>query len=163
MLSDGEGEGPAGGREHFSFPSILRAEKEAANTKKRKKRKRPAEEGGVASEFKVDVTDPRFKAVYDSHLFAPDPSAPQYRWVWFQCQASHMNCVCAHVLHRATKGMSEIMAERRRRGQKQHQQDPATGQAVADTRYIRAYLNLFNPHPSKTDPLPYYSERLSLT
>ncbi len=36
---------------------------------------------------------------------------------------------------RATKGMSEIMEERRRRGLKQHQPDPATGQAVSDTRY----------------------------
>ncbi len=81
MLSDGEGEGV--GKEHFSLSSILRAEQMAARGKgKRRRREEQAqEEGGVAREFKVDVQDPRFKALYESHLFAPDPSAPQYRWV----------------------------------------------------------------------------------
>ena len=29
--------------------------------------------------FVVDVADPRFEAVYQSHLFAPDPAHPQFK------------------------------------------------------------------------------------
>ncbi len=29
--------------------------------------------------FEVDVHDPRFSALYESHLYAPDPSHPHYR------------------------------------------------------------------------------------
>lgn len=81
MLSDEEGAG-SGLKEHFSLSSIMKAERDV--TKRRKKRKNQSEEGVPASsEFRVNVDDPRFKALYESHLYAPDPSAPQYRWVWF--------------------------------------------------------------------------------
>lgn len=72
-MSDGEGEK---GREHFSLDKIMRSEKDA------KKRRRSKKEVPV-DDFKVDVADPRFEALYKSHLYAPDPSAPQYKWVWF--------------------------------------------------------------------------------
>ena len=45
-------------------------------------------------DFKVDVTDERFKAVYDSHAFAIDPNAPMYK---------------------KTKGMEAIISERQKR------------------------------------------------
>lgn len=82
MMSDGEEEG-RGGRNHFSFPEIVRSEKDA--NKKRKKPKKGKGDELQADDFKVDVSDPRFKAIFESHLYAPDPSHPQYRWVWCGC------------------------------------------------------------------------------
>lgn len=73
-MSDEEGEG----RQHFNLPSILRSEKDS-NKKKKRKRIKEKEEEQMADNFKVDVADDRFKALYESHLYAPDPSAPQYR------------------------------------------------------------------------------------
>lgn len=35
----------------------------------------------LADNFSVDVHDPRFSALYDSHLYAPDPSDPLYKLV----------------------------------------------------------------------------------
>lgn len=69
MMSDGEGNEE---RQHFNFSSILRSEKEMKRRKKKKIVK-------PVDDFKVDVSDPRFQALYESHLFAPDPSAPQYK------------------------------------------------------------------------------------
>ena len=122
MMSDEEG--GESGLGHFSFPSIMRSEKEASKKKKRK--------GKVATpttdDFKVDVTDKRFEAVFESHLYAPDPSAPQYKWVWFLWV-----CLDIILFHRATKGMADIMAERQRRKRKKAwQQDPTTGQPLPD-------------------------------
>ena len=34
----------------------------------------------TVDDFQVDVQDPRFAALYDSHLFAPDPADPQYKY-----------------------------------------------------------------------------------
>ena len=74
MSDDGDGEE----RQHFNMPSIMRSEKEAK--KKRKKRKMEKKrEARVVSDFKVNVTDDRFQALYESQHYAPDPSAPQYR------------------------------------------------------------------------------------
>lgn len=81
-MSDGEEEG-GGGRSHFSFPAIVRSEKDA--NKKRKKPKKGKVEEMLTDDFKVDVSDQRFKAIFESHLYAPDPSHPQYRWVWCGC------------------------------------------------------------------------------
>lgn len=82
MMSDEEEDG-GGGRRHFSFPAIVRSEKDAG--KKRKKLKKGKVEEELADDFRVDVSDPRFKAIFESHLYAPDPSHPQYRWVWHGC------------------------------------------------------------------------------
>ena len=80
-MSEGEeGEGGGGGKEHFSLDKILRSEKQPK--KKRKKAKKAETAEAPVDSFKVDVDDPRFKALFESHLYAPDPSAPQYRWVW---------------------------------------------------------------------------------
>lgn len=32
-----------------------------------------------ADNFKMDVHDPRFSALFDSHIYAPDPVDPQYK------------------------------------------------------------------------------------
>ena len=78
-MSDEEG---GSGRQHFSLDKILRSEKQDGKKKRKKARKDEEGEGVPEDNFKVDVADPRFQALYESHLYAPDPSAPQYRWVW---------------------------------------------------------------------------------
>ena len=72
MMSDGEGEE----KQHFSLSSILRSERDS---NKRKKKRKTKDEVEPLEDFQVDVSDPRFQALYESHLYAPDPSAPQYR------------------------------------------------------------------------------------
>ncbi|KAJ4289418.1 pre-rRNA-processing protein esf1 [Collariella sp. IMI 366227] len=65
--------------DHFDMKEIMRAEK-LRNKKKGKKGKKGAEDqGGLQEEFKMDVDDSRFKAVFDSHEFAIDPSNPKYK------------------------------------------------------------------------------------
>ena len=85
MMSDGEEEGGGGGRSHFSFPAIVRSEKDAGKKRKKPKKGKEEEEHVHVDDFKVDVSDPRFKAIFESHLYAPDPSHPQYRWAWHGC------------------------------------------------------------------------------
>ena len=54
--------------------------KEKVNKKKGKKNKRAAESSKETQDtFKMDVNDPRFSAVYESHEYALDPSNPQYK------------------------------------------------------------------------------------
>uniref|UniRef100_A0A8C7WZZ5 NUC153 domain-containing protein n=1 Tax=Oryzias sinensis TaxID=183150 RepID=A0A8C7WZZ5_9TELE len=48
--------------------------------------------------FQVDVQDPRFQAIFTSHLFSLDPSHPNYR---------------------KTKAMQSILAEKQRRREEQ--------------------------------------------
>ncbi len=76
MMSDDEGGETE--RQHFNLPSILKSERDS-NKKRKKRKKEKLEEAPPVDTFKVDVSDSRFEALYKSHLYAPDPSAPQYR------------------------------------------------------------------------------------
>lgn len=70
--------------DHFDINEIARVEK---NKKKRSKSKKYAKEleveggkrGGLQESFEMNVQDPRFKAVFDSHEFAIDPSNPKFK------------------------------------------------------------------------------------
>lgn len=65
--------------DHFDMNEILRAEKKK-NKKKGKKGKKDAEEAaGLQEDFKIAVDDDRFKAVFDDHEFAIDPSNPKFK------------------------------------------------------------------------------------
>jgi hypothetical protein len=65
--------------DHFDMKDIVRAEKQK-NKKKGKKGKKGAEDqGGLQEDFNMDVEDSRFKAVFESHEFAIDPSNPKYK------------------------------------------------------------------------------------
>ncbi|KAI0847488.1 hypothetical protein F5Y00DRAFT_240933 [Daldinia vernicosa] len=79
--------------DHFDMNEITRAEKQ--KSKKHKKRKKEVEDhGGLQEGFEMDVKDDRFKAVFDSHEFAIDPSNPRYK---------------------ATPGMKQLLEERRKK------------------------------------------------
>ena len=70
------------GADHFSMKDILKAEKEQGKKRRRnKKKKNEAMEREVElgkEGWKIDVKDPRFKALHDEPEFAIDPSNPQY-------------------------------------------------------------------------------------
>ncbi|KAJ3568432.1 hypothetical protein NPX13_g6421 [Xylaria arbuscula] len=64
--------------DHFDMDEIARAEKK--KSKKGKKGKNKVEDhGGLQEGFDMNVDDSRFKAVFESHEFAIDPSNPRFK------------------------------------------------------------------------------------
>ncbi|KAL7934288.1 hypothetical protein V8C35DRAFT_302198 [Trichoderma chlorosporum] len=78
--------------DHFDMNEILRAEKQ--KSKKAKYQKKSKGDVGLQEGFKMDVKDDRFKAVFDSHEFAIDPSNPKFK---------------------ATEGMKKLLEEGRKK------------------------------------------------
>ncbi|KAH9486989.1 Pre-rRNA-processing protein esf1 [Psilocybe cubensis] len=77
---------------HFNLKSVIKSEKQK---KRRKGRKGKLEDDAEAQEdFTVDVKDERFKALFEDHKFAIDPSNPHFK---------------------KTKAMSALLDERQRR------------------------------------------------
>ena len=70
---------PNGEIKHFDMKAVLRAEKQKGKKRKGKKGKRGLDEGEneIQEDFAIDVKDERFKAVFEDHTFAIDPSNPQ--------------------------------------------------------------------------------------
>ncbi len=80
--------------DHFDMKEITKAEK-LKNKKKGKKGKKGAEgQGGLQEDFAMDVQDSRFKAVFENHEFAIDPSNPKFK---------------------ATQGMKKLLEEGRKK------------------------------------------------
>ena len=95
MLEDGEGEESS--RQHFHLPAIMKEERDS-NKKKKQRLRRQGRKGkrdratgeeeeeerdtapsGTRDGFQIDLTDPRFSALYESHLYAPNPANPSYK------------------------------------------------------------------------------------
>ena len=95
MADDGEG---GAHLDHFDMKEIIRSEK-VKNKKKKKGKKDEEDQGGLQEDFKLDVEDPRFKAVFESHEFAIDPSNPKFK---------------------ATSGMKKILEEGRKKRKTGH-------------------------------------------
>ncbi|KAK2817589.1 hypothetical protein Q5P01_025780 [Channa striata] len=81
---------------HFNYDKIV--EQQNLSKKKRKKLLKKGEEPQQDDDFQVDVQDPRFQAMFTSHLFNLDPSHPSYR---------------------KTKATESIQAEKQRRRQRE--------------------------------------------
>ncbi|KAJ2801043.1 pre-rRNA-processing protein esf1, partial [Coemansia guatemalensis] len=81
-------DGPESSRKHFDLNEIVKAEK-----KKGRKRDKHAK-NTVEDDFKLDVNDPRFGALFNSHNFAIDPNNPNFK---------------------KTKAMKELLSESRKR------------------------------------------------
>ncbi|SPJ74023.1 related to Streptococcus M protein [Fusarium torulosum] len=81
--------------DHFDMNEILRVEK-AKRKKGKSKKKALAKEsrGGLQEDFNMDVGDDRFKAVFESHEYAIDPSNPKFK---------------------ATEGMQKLLEEGRKK------------------------------------------------
>ncbi|XP_061686012.1 ESF1 homolog [Syngnathoides biaculeatus] len=86
---------------HFNYDKLV----EQQNLSKKKKKKMMKNgEGPDEDQFQVDVSDPRFQAVFTSHLFNLDPSHPSFK---------------------RTRATQSILDEKRRRRQNEEEQrDP---------------------------------------
>uniref|UniRef100_A0A3Q1EFC1 ESF1, nucleolar pre-rRNA processing protein, homolog (S. cerevisiae) n=1 Tax=Acanthochromis polyacanthus TaxID=80966 RepID=A0A3Q1EFC1_9TELE len=62
---------------HFNYDKIV--EQQNLSKKKRKKLLKKGQEPLEDDDFQVDVKDPRFQAMFTSHLFNLDPSHPSYK------------------------------------------------------------------------------------
>lgn len=106
---------PKGEVKHFDMKSVLRAEKKAG--KKRKGRGKKGADGGeneVQEDFTIDVEDERFKAVFEDHTFAIDPSNPQCVSFSISMDDFDLYVPCSF---KKTKSMSALLEERSRRQQ----------------------------------------------
>lgn len=63
-------------KRHFNLKNIMEQEKMSKSKRKKKKSKDVKEN---VDNFKIDVSDPRFSALYSSHLYAIDPSEPNFK------------------------------------------------------------------------------------
>uniref|UniRef100_A0A3Q3EP18 NUC153 domain-containing protein n=1 Tax=Labrus bergylta TaxID=56723 RepID=A0A3Q3EP18_9LABR len=69
-----EDEGDEAKHKHFNYDKIV--EQQNLSQKKKKLLKKKGEELQQEDQFQVDVKDPRFQAMFTSHLFNLDPSHP---------------------------------------------------------------------------------------
>ncbi|KAK4125708.1 hypothetical protein N657DRAFT_669937 [Parathielavia appendiculata] len=97
--------------DHFDMKEIVRAEKQKG--KKKKGKKGTVEQGGLQEDFHMDVEDSRFKAVFENHEFAIDPSNPKYK---------------------ATQGMKKLLEEgrKKRKGAPEEQSQRSSKKAKED-------------------------------
>ncbi|KAM7197250.1 hypothetical protein V8F33_005678 [Rhypophila sp. PSN 637] len=74
-----DGDGGAENLDHFDMKHIMKAEK-LKKKKKGKKGKKDGEDlGDLQEDIKLDIDDdPRFKAMFESHEYALDPSNPKF-------------------------------------------------------------------------------------
>ncbi|KAI9896058.1 hypothetical protein N3K66_008958 [Trichothecium roseum] len=82
--------------DHFDMADVLRSEKHRSKKGKRAEKKAAEVEarGATQAGFEMDVADDRFRAVFDSHEYAIDPSNPKFK---------------------GTEGMRRILEEGRRK------------------------------------------------
>lgn len=93
---------------HFDMNDIEKAEKQAR--RKKGKNKKKGKEAAAGDDFNVDVSDPRFSRLYESHEFAIDPTNPRFK---------------------ATSGMKNLLEEGRKR---RHMRDDAETEAPLESR-----------------------------
>ncbi|CRK42784.1 hypothetical protein BN1708_008872 [Verticillium longisporum] len=109
LLMAGDGEDDGDHLDHFDMNEITRAEKQSKKKYKKKGKKKEVERAGLQEGFKMDVGDDRFKAVFESHEYAIDPSNPKYK---------------------ATEGMQQLLEEGRKKRKN-------GGDAAPDERQVK--------------------------
>lgn len=92
LMADENGDGAR--LDHFDMKQIAKVEKVKGKKKGKKGKKGAEANDGLQEEFAMDVEDPRFKAVFESHEFAIDPSNPKFK---------------------ATQGMKKLLEEGRKK------------------------------------------------
>lgn len=90
--------------DHFDMKEIVRAEKQKGKKKGKKGKKGAEDQGGLQEDFAMDVEDSRFKAVFENHEFAIDPSNPKFK---------------------ATQGMKKLLEEGRKKRKAGPDQSPS--------------------------------------
>lgn len=68
-----------GNVKHFNMDEILKAEKKKNKKKSKRSKKDNEGAGGLQDDFKIDAGDDRFKALFEEHEFAIDPSDPKFK------------------------------------------------------------------------------------
>ncbi|KEY66308.1 hypothetical protein S7711_02770 [Stachybotrys chartarum IBT 7711] len=96
VMAEDADENQAEHLDHFNMNEIIRAEKQKRKKGKGKKSKKQGDEAreGLQEGFKMNLEDDRFKAVFENHEFAIDPSNPRFK---------------------ATEGMKELLEEGRKK------------------------------------------------
>ena len=102
------------GKQHFNLKSIIENENMSKSKRKRqeKQQRKLGKEGddNTASagqdNFEIDTADPRFEALFTSHEYSIDPSAPQYK---------------------QTKAMSTLIQEKQTRRRKKEERGDGDG------------------------------------
>lgn len=81
LLMEDDHDDEAAHLDHFDINEIVKAEKKKGKKGKGKKgSKKDAEAAaGLQEDFKMDVNDDRFQAVFEDHEFAIDPSNPKFK------------------------------------------------------------------------------------
>ncbi|KAL0930335.1 pre-rRNA processing protein [Colletotrichum truncatum] len=112
LMADDDGE-DAEHLDHFDMNEILRAEKQKKKKGKGKNKKNKKggdeddEKVGLQEGFNMNVGDDRFKAVFESHEYAIDPSNPKFK---------------------ATEGMQKLLEEGRKKRKVDDEEPPAERQ-----------------------------------
>ncbi|EEB05787.1 pre-rRNA processing protein Esf1 [Schizosaccharomyces japonicus yFS275] len=107
--------------DHFDMKSIIKAEKGKKNKKMKKKLKNLE---GLQENFNVDLSDPRFSALYTSHHFAIDPTNPHFkRTTVTETILSETLKRREHEHEKPTEGRVELKQKRRRVAEKDKSQE----------------------------------------
>lgn len=106
---------------HFNLKSVLKAEKKTKGKRKKTKNKGVPEENEIQEDFVIDVKDDRFRALYEDHMFAIDPSNPQYVIFLFS-KLLFMNSTFSF---KKTKSMAALLDERSKRQNNHRNEDRA--------------------------------------
>lgn len=64
---------------HFNMKDVIKAEKEKNKKRKSKKASKKIDREMLQDDFKADLSDPRFKQMFESHDFSIDPTAPNFK------------------------------------------------------------------------------------
>ncbi|KAF9362380.1 pre-rRNA-processing protein esf1 [Mortierella sp. NVP85] len=88
--------------QHFNMKEIQKAEKRDKRKKKNKSQNAKDKGEDLQDDFKIDVSDPRFSALHESHHFALDPTNPHFK---------------------KTKAMTELLQERQKRTATMHEEN----------------------------------------
>jgi hypothetical protein len=79
-------------REHFDMKKIIKHEKNKGKKQRRKHNKNGNDDDDadeLQDSFKMNVNDPRFAALHESHHFAIDPTNPQYPLICINQMNNH--------------------------------------------------------------------------
>ncbi|AEO66439.1 6925bbf1-c2ce-490b-994d-51c925e3f357 [Thermothielavioides terrestris] len=109
--------GGAAHLDHFDMKEIMRSEKQKGKKKKKKGGKGAEDQGGLQEDFQMNVEDSRFKAVFENHEFAIDPSNPKYK---------------------ATQGMKKLLEESRKKRKAGPDNPPDRGEDGRSSKKARA-------------------------
>ncbi|KAL4896225.1 uridine kinase family-domain-containing protein [Aspergillus ambiguus] len=99
------------GMKHFNMTEIEKAEKQARKKKKGKGKGKQVPE--VQDDFQMNVSDPRFSRLFESHEFAIDPTNPRFK---------------------ATSGMKALLEEGRKRRRDRTERDDEAETNSADRK-----------------------------